>query len=69
MASKNADIRTILNGLEAQGARIVDTKAGYMIMCPSGDKVTMHKTPSDFRAMRNTRARIKRAGLTWPLDN
>jgi len=68
MASQSSTIAKIIKGLDAQGARIKETTKGYQIMCPNGDIITMHKTPSDHRAMRNTRARVKRAGLDWPLD-
>lgn len=61
-------IKRILDGLEAQGAKIVETKKGWQIMCPDGSIVGIHKTESDHRALRNTRSRIKRAGLDWPLD-
>lgn len=68
MARDTKSIKIILEGLEAQGARIKQTRDGYQVMCPSGDIVTMHATESDHRALRNTRSRIKRAGLVWPLD-
>jgi len=66
--SEAKNIRKILTGLEQQGARVKPTRDGWQILCPSGDIVTMHGTESDHRAMRNTRSRIKRAGLQWPLD-
>lgn len=60
--------RLIFDALEAQGARIKPTRDGWQILTPSGDIVTVHATESDHRAMRNTRSRIKRAGLNWPGD-
>lgn len=68
MAGLKSQLREIIKGLEAQGARVKETSDGWQILCPNGDIVTMHRTPSDHRALRNTRSRIKRAGLTWPLD-
>lgn len=64
----NKTTKLILEGLEAQGARIKPTKKGWQVLCPSGAIVTMHGTESDWRAIRNTRAEVKRAGLRWPLD-
>jgi hypothetical protein len=68
MARDTKTIKIALAGLEAQGARIVETRSGWQILCPSGDIVTMHATESDHRALSNTRSRIRRAGLNWPLD-
>lgn len=68
MAGQAAATRRILDGLEAQGARIKRTSEGWQVYCPNGEIVTMHVTPSDHRAMRNARSRVKRNGLHWPLD-
>lgn len=68
MASSKSELRTILNGLEEQGCRVVRKTNGWQVLCPSGDIVTLHNTPSDYRALRNARSLIKRAGLRWPLD-
>ena len=61
-------IKKIVKGLEQQGARIVRTKKGYQILAPNGDIIGMHLTESDHRAMSNTRGRVRRSGLEWPLD-
>ena len=68
MAGLGSAVRSIIKGLEGQGARVVKKKAGWQIMCPNGEIVTLHATPSDHRALRNARSHIRRAGLTWPLD-
>lgn len=68
MAGLHSTIKAILNGLEAQGARIVPKKSGWQIMCPNGEIITLHATPSDHRALRNARSHVRRAGLRWPLD-
>jgi hypothetical protein len=68
VASLNSEMKAIVKGLAQQGCVIKDTAKGWMVYCPNGEMVSMHKTPSDHRALRNARSRIKRAGLTWPLD-
>lgn len=61
--------KIILASLEEQGARICESKKGWLIFFPDGvSSMTMHKTNSDHRAETNMRARVKRAGLTWPFD-
>lgn len=61
-------MRTILDGLESQGARIVRKKSGWQVLAPNGEIITLHVTPSDHRALRNARSHVRRAGLDWPLD-
>lgn len=68
MATPLKHLKLVLVGLERQGCTIKKTHAGFMIQCPDGSAVTVHGTESDYRAMQNTRSRIRRAGLTWPLD-
>lgn len=58
----------IFADLERQGATVVATRSGWMIRPLTGPGIAIHKTESDRRALQNTRARIRRAGLTWPLD-
>lgn len=62
--------RIILASLEAQGARVKATTKGWMVHFPDADHSSMviHKTESDPRAEANTRARVLRAGLSWPFD-
>lgn len=60
-------LRAIIMGFERQGARIKETKSGYVIYPPDGGQpFAMHGTESDVRAERNTKARAARAGLKWP---
>lgn len=60
--------RIILASLENQGARIKPTTKGWMIRFADGSSTVVHKTESDPRAEANTRARVLRAGLSWPFD-
>lgn len=68
MASRR--VAVIVTALEKQGATARPTKAagGWFIKFPNGDTVTIHGSESDARAEKNTRARVLRAGLTWPFD-
>lgn len=61
-------VERIIKGLEAQGAECKRTTKGYQILLPDGNIAGMHLTESDHRAMSNTRARVRRSGLTWPED-
>ena len=62
--------RVILASLEEQGATVKPTTNGWIVFFQDEAKSSMvvHGTESDPRAERNTRARVLRAGLTWPFD-
>ncbi|MFT3905651.1 MAG: hypothetical protein QM718_05040 [Steroidobacteraceae bacterium] len=47
-----------------QGWRVVEIKAGWILYPPdkSIPGITVHKTPSDHRAWKNTRSLLRRAG-------
>ena len=47
-----------------QGWRIEETKKGWMVYPPNKDfsPVTIHKTPSDHRAIKNTRSELRKRG-------
>lgn len=51
------------------GIEVRDTKAGHMVLAPDGSTVTIHRTESDHRAMKNTMARLKRAGVQLDKEN
>lgn len=68
MAEGQKRKKIILASLEAQACRTKRTTKGYMIYFPNGDMATMHLTDSDYRAEKNMRARVLRAGLSWPFD-
>jgi hypothetical protein len=65
---KHTTIVRIVNDLEKQGCRIRLTKMGWFLYLPNGETMVFHLTPSDRRAQNNQKAKIKRAGLHWPLD-
>lgn len=61
-------LRRIVNDLAEQGCKVKETRKGYFIGFPNGETTVYHHTPSDVRAQKNNRARVRRAGLHWPLD-
>jgi hypothetical protein len=61
------DLRKIANALEAQGFEVVTTRKGHLMVYRDGRWIgTFAGTPSDWRGVRNTLARLKRAGFRWP---
>lgn len=65
MASIGKELNKLFTEIEAQGGRIKPTKKGHMIYPPDPDRnpVSVHRTPSDHRAMLNLRAELRRAGF------
>ncbi|HLF70367.1 MAG TPA: hypothetical protein VI541_05365 [Actinomycetota bacterium] len=65
------ETRTLIKEALAQGWRVEELKAGYLLKAPppSDEMVVIHGTPSDTRAYANTLARMRRAGLLWPPSN
>jgi predicted RNA binding protein YcfA (HicA-like mRNA interferase family) len=56
--------RDLARQAAAQGWTIRRTKSSHLIwISPTGARVVTSSTPSDTRAVRNHRARLKRAGL------
>lgn len=51
------EVRKLL--LDADKHVIVPKQSGWMIRFDNGDQVMIHGTPSDHRALRNTRARLQ----------
>lgn len=70
MASSSKRNKVIIASLSSQGARVKETTKGWMVFFNDADKSSMviHKTESDPRAEKNTRARVLAAGLKWPFD-
>ena len=61
------DLRVVLASLESQGCKLKDCTKGTMVYLPNGEAMTIHRTNSDHRSVLNQRARVLRAGLSWPL--
>ncbi len=68
MADGSKRLRIILVNLERQGCVVERRKQGWFVKFPNGESTTIHLTESDHRAEKNTRARVLRAGLSWPFD-
>lgn len=66
----NKDAQRFLQEAERQGFVSKPVKKGLMYLAPNGiDKVTIHLTPSDRRALDNMIGAFKRAGMIWPVTN
>ena len=62
------DAQRFLQEAERQGFVSKPVKKGLMYLAPNGiDKVTIHLTPSDRRALDNMITAFKRAGMIWPV--
>jgi len=57
------DTRRLIRDLITAGVPVKDTKAGWLIGAPDGSSISVHRTESDHRAIKNTMARLKRAGI------
>lgn len=58
------EVKELRRKLEAQGWRLEDRGSTVMAFSPDGvTVVSIHKTPSDWRAMKNTIARLRRGGF------
>jgi len=62
------DWKRVLEAAQEQGWRIRPTRDGAMLLAPNGSgKVTVHGTPSDWRALRNAISEMRReGGFRWP---
>lgn len=61
------EIARLLDHVEPQGVTATRTTKGVMLRMPDGETTAMlHFTGSDVREQHNVRARLKRAGVTWP---
>lgn len=58
----------LLDHIEPQGVKITRVSKGFLLRLPDGGTTTVHLTNSDHRADDNLRARLKRAGISWPTD-
>lgn len=61
------DMRKIVKALEAQGFEVRTTKRQMLAVYRDGEFVAMFAgNASDWRAIRNALAPLKRAGFQWP---
>jgi len=62
----NRDWQKVVEAAVEQGWRVEETKDGWQLKPAAGEIVTVHGTPSDFRARQNVISRMRRSGFTWP---
>lgn len=61
------DLRKIVKALEEQGFEVATTSKGHLMVLRNGEVIaTFSGTPSDWRSIRNSLSRLKRAGFRWP---
>lgn len=62
------DTRKMLDEARRQGWTVEQRKGNHLKLHAPGGRtiVTMGATESDYRALRNTIARMRRAGFKWP---
>lgn len=59
--------KRLIEAAEEQGWRVDRTTDGWQLKAPDGVFIeTIHGTPSDWRAIRNSISRMRRSGLVWP---
>lgn len=58
-----SEVQKLIRDLASAGVPIKDTKSGWLIGAPDGTSIAVHRTESDHRAIKNTMARLKRAGV------
>ena len=62
--SLSKDIRKLVKAAERHGWRVVDRGQRWLCYSPDGETiVTVHKTPSDRRAILNARAELRKGGF------
>lgn len=65
MADFRKDIKKLLRNLERQGYTIHENKGKFKIYNDDGKFLTLiHGTPSDFRAMRHIKSKLKQNGVS-----
>lgn len=61
------DLRKLVKALEAQGFTVIVTSKQHLMVLLDGQPIaTIAGTGSDWRGIRNSLARLKRAGFRWP---
>lgn len=66
--SVKKELKEVLREAERQGWTVTETGGGhYKLVPPNKDKpiVYIGKTPSDFRALANIIARMRKSGFAW----
>jgi hypothetical protein len=58
----------VVDDLVRQGARVRRMRSGYFVYLPDGSSASVHLSTSDWRGIKNFRAIVERAGMTWPVQ-
>jgi hypothetical protein len=68
MASGEKEFRKYLSAAVEQGWEVRPVKKGFQLVPGDSTKeiVTIHRTPSDHRALVNALAEMRRQGFIWP---
>ena len=62
--SEQREQRALIEAAEEQGWKVIERASNIQLRAPDGEGlVTLHRTDSDHRAIKNTRARLRRLGL------
>lgn len=62
------EINRLLDYVEPQGVTTTRTKKGVLLRLPDQSTTMLHFSGSDHRERDNVRARLRRAGVSWPTD-
>lgn len=60
------EIARLLDHIEPQGVSVTRTTKGVLLRLPDDTTTMLHFSGSDVREPKNVRARLKRAGVSWP---
>lgn len=65
--STASDWKKVRKEAQEQGWTVRETKSGYQLFPPDRTQkpISIHRTPSDHRALENTITRMRRAGFLW----
>lgn len=64
MSSHHKENRQLVETARQQGFQVKDKKSAWVVYAKGGSgMVNIHKTPQDWRAVRNNRARLRRIGV------
>ncbi len=65
--SNTSEVRKLVRLLVKQGIRVERARNGHLdVYCPDGQRVQLSFSPSDHRAIRNTKANLRRHGINLP---
>lgn len=62
------DTKKLVKQLKKRKIPVNPSSRHLIVICPNGQSVTIAKTPSDWRSIRNTKADLKRNGVNLTTD-